>query len=192
MIVGGGSLGLQKIASLTPSGAEITVVAPRMSGEIRTMASRLNLQLIERLYDPADLLEKALVFAATGDRDLNHRIVGDARAARIPANAVDDPGSCDFFTPSILRRGSFILAISSSGRFPGISKALRETLEAWLPEEDEALLEALFELRRALREAALTPTARSAALRELIGQFKRTYLEPGAGPVQDTGSAAGA
>ena len=175
LIVGGGRLAVQKLDSLEGSGARLHVVAPRIRLEICQRVRRTNLH--PRPYVAGDLTGAVLVFAATDDEPLNRRIVADAEVAGILANAVDDPAHCAFYTPSILRRNGFVMAISSSGRFPGACKALRETLETWLPKEDEALLEELFALRERVTREVTDAAERSAALRELIAQFKRTYLE---------------
>ena len=175
MIVGGGRLAVQKLDSLEGSGARLHVVAPRIRPEIGQRVRKTNLH--PRPYAAGDLAGAVLVFAATNDQSLNGRVVADAEAAGILANAVDDPALCAFYTPSILRRNGFVMAISSSGRFPGACKALRETLETWLPKEDEALLAELFALRERVNREVTDAAERSAALRELIAQFKRAYLE---------------
>ena len=190
MIVGGGRLAVQKLDSLDGSGAQPHVVAPRIRPEIGQRVRKTNLH--PRPYAAGDLAGAVLVFAATDDPPLNRRVVADAEAAGILANAVDDPAHCAFYTPSILQRNGFVVAISSSGRFPGACKALRETLETWLPKEDEALLEELFALRERVHREVADSAGRSAALRELIAQFKRAYLEhPPARTRAAAGNAAG-
>ncbi len=103
-----------------------------------------------------------------------------AAAAGITANAVDDPAFCDFYTPAVFRRDALTLAVSTSGSFPGLSKALREALEAWLPERDAPLLRELLALRDAARADAPGRAERGEALRALLARFKRDYLDPAA------------
>lgn len=176
LIAGGGKLARQKLATLEPTGADVVVAAPRI--DLRGMEWRGagRLTLLTRAYGP-DLLERcSLVFAATNDPAVNRRIVGDAEARGILANAVDDPECCDFYTPAVVRRAGATVAISTSGGFPGFSGALREILELWLPDGDRAVLEDLFALRTALRRT-LDPERRREALGELIEEVKRRYLE---------------
>ena len=175
LVVGGGPVARQKLEALSSSGARITVVALRFSAECREAAARIGAEPIERAYRPADLAGMALAFAATGVNEVNRTVVRDARARGIPVNAVDDPEHCDFHTPAMLHRGPVSIALSTEGRFPGLAKALRACLEAWLPPDDGSLIERLYRLRAALRK---NQAGRRRALRELIQAVEKTYLDP--------------
>lgn len=203
LIAGGGKLARQKLATLEPTGANVVVAAPSI--DLRGTDWRGfewrgggRLTLLTRAYGRELLEGCSLVFAATNDPAVNRRIVADAEERGILANAVDDPEFCDFYTPAVVRRAGATIAISTSGGFPGFSGALREILELWLPNGDDAALEDLFALRSALRHA-LDPEKRREALGELIEAVKRRYLEPtsreiaeeGRGDVNESGGFAG-
>ena len=177
LIAGGGKLARQKLATLEPTGADVVVAAPRIDRHGLDWRGAGRLTLLTRPYG-CDLLEGcALVFAATDDPAVNRRIVADAGARGILANAVDDPEFCDFYTPAVARRAGVTIAISTAGGFPGFSGVLREILERLLPDGDGAMLEELFALRGALRHS-LDPERRRKAMGELIEGVKRRYLEP--------------
>lgn len=176
LIVGGGKLALQKWRTLRGTGARVTVVAPAIHRGLEGAGGRGELRLLRRAFRESDLAGASLVFAATDDRGLNRRVVSVAARAGITANAVDDPEHCDFYTPAVVRRGEMALAISTSGNFPGIGKALRETLEAWLPARDDAMLLEMFALRRAMKESSHASAVRSHALRQMLERFKQDYL----------------
>lgn len=183
LIVGGGKQATQKLHTLEDTGAHVTVVAPALRPGFPRELPGARLAVVQRAYRRADLKGMHLVIAATDDSELNRRIFGQAQTAGITANAVDDPDCCDYYTPSVLRRGAVTLAFSTSGRFPGVSRALRETLQAWLPAQDGGLLRELFSLRTALRRSSHGAAVRRRALRGLIERFKKDYLEPGADPM---------
>ena len=175
LIAGGGNLAVQKLATLEPTGANVTVVAPRLDSRLLDWGGAGQVTLAARRYGP-DLLEgTSLVFAATDDPELNHRIVADAADRGIIANAVDDPEFCDFFTPAVVRRGAVTVALSTGGGFPGLARALREVLEAWLPDKHAPLLRELFALRDRLRRG-LEPERRREALSSLIREVQERYL----------------
>lgn len=176
LIVGGGALALQKLRTLAETGARVTLVAPAFREPLPALAAETGAELVRREFLPADLEGAALVFAATDDPELNRRVFQLAGGRGVLANAVDDPEFCAFYTPSVVRRAGFSLAISSEGRFPGVTKALREVLEAWFPGPDADLLRGLFEFRRALRRRPAAQRGR--ALRRLLAAFRREYLEP--------------
>ncbi|MCZ6646329.1 MAG: bifunctional precorrin-2 dehydrogenase/sirohydrochlorin ferrochelatase [SAR324 cluster bacterium] len=184
LIVGGGNLALQKWRTLLESGARVTVVAPEMHPQLAAGAGPEGPRLLRREYADADLQGVHLLFAATDDQELNRRIVRTAQQAGIIANAVDDPAHCGFYTPAVLRRGAVTLAISTSGQFPGLSKALRECLEDWLPAGDDELLEELFFIRQAVKKRIPSGAERSDTLRRMLEQFKREYLAAPAAQVE--------
>lgn len=194
LIVGGGRLAVQKLRTLRETGARAVVIAPRLRPALWCAIPGVQVTLVHRAWRRADLAGAGLVFAATGDAALNHRIVHLARRAGIPANAVDDPAHCDFYTPSVLRRGAVTLALSTGGKFPGVSKALRETLEAWLPPRDDGLVEGMLAMRRAIQASGRSAAGRTLALRDLLRRFKAEYLDPeapGGRPERGVGGGRG-
>jgi siroheme synthase-like protein len=156
LVAGGGAVAARKIGTLLEFGARVTALDPRpleaLEKLCRDQASPL--VLVRRPYAGPDDLEGAkLVIAATGDREVNRRVSGDARARGIPVNVADDPEACTFFFPAIVRRGDLVAGISSSGLCPRFCARLRERLDKqWPPGWGEAL-ETLGAERRRLRAA---------------------------------------
>ena len=172
LLVGGGSVARAKLAALREAGADLRIVAARVSGAFRRDAEGLVLH--ERPFAPADLDGVQLAIAATNDPAANAAIAAAARARGIWINAVDDPEACDAFFASTLRRGPLHLAISTHGAFPGLSRSLRLALEDLLP--DEPPLHDLTALRARLRERLPDPAARTDALRALLRDFESRHL----------------
>ncbi len=174
LLVGGGSVALAKLQALREAGAAPKVVAAKVSEAFRLEAEGLDLQ--ERPFAPADLDGIHFVVSATNDAAVNASIAALARARGIWVNAVDDPGACDAFFASTLRRGPFTVAVSTEGGFPGLSRSLRLSLESLIPAADEAPLRQFVALRRRLRDRLPDPERRSAALRALLHEFEQIYL----------------
>lgn len=178
LIAGGGEIALGKAHGLVPCGARLTVVAPRLHADFLVLAAKKGIALVERPFVESDLDGQALVFAATGDAALNRAIVLQAEARGILANPVDDPDYGGFYSAAVVRRGPFVIAVGSEGRFPGLTRALREALERWLPDAPGEAAERLSELRDALRATPLPAARKSQALGELRDWFTREYLTP--------------
>jgi precorrin-2 dehydrogenase/sirohydrochlorin ferrochelatase len=178
LIAGGGNLARQKLLGLAASGAQVTVVAPRLLPELDAGFPPERLRLRQRAFRVSDLRGVSLVFGATDEPAVNRRVVEAARARSILANAVDDPEFCDFFTPAVLERHGVQFTVATSGAFPGLTRALREVLEAWLPEAHGDVLQRLYDLRRALLNSPLDATARGQVLRELARRLSEDYLTP--------------
>jgi precorrin-2 dehydrogenase/sirohydrochlorin ferrochelatase len=129
LIVGGGAVAERKTLGLLQAGAEVTVISPSISGELESLRDEGRIRHLGRVYEAGDLGRYRLVVAATDDRKLNHQIFREAENRGILVNCVDDPENCNFFVPAVIRRGSLILAISTSGTVPALAKALRRFFE---------------------------------------------------------------
>lgn len=79
------------------------------------------------------VLESARL-AIIADVPRRAEILAEVRARGIPVNVVDAPELCDFTVPSIIDRGEVVAAIGSGGNAPVLVKALREKLEAIIPQ----------------------------------------------------------
>ncbi len=149
LVVGGGEVAVRKLEALLSAGACVTVVAPEVAPEIERLASAGAAVRIERRgYRTEDLTGIALAFAATGDASLQQRVAGDATAAGVWLNAVDEPERCSFVMPAIVERGAITVAVSTGGSSPALARVLRRRIEAWLGPEYPAAAEHLGALRR--------------------------------------------
>lgn len=154
LIVGGGSVGLEKIAALSANspGANITLVAREIHPGIRDIAAgNLRIKLLERDFSPCDLYGKDIALIATDDAAENKRIHDTAKAMRVLVNVADTPHLCDFYLGSIVQKGNVKIAISSNGKSPTITKRLREVLTDLIPDEMEQILDNLADIRRKLK-----------------------------------------
>jgi siroheme synthase-like protein len=67
-------------------------------------------------------------------------------------NVADDPGKSDFISPSLFKRGSLTVAISTAGVSPALARKIRTKLEKSFGEEYASLLSLIGEVRSELRE----------------------------------------
>src|SRR3954470_3115914 len=125
LVVGAGKVALRKTQGLLEAGARVTVVAPESLPDF----DHLPLRLIRRCFRPADLDGVLLVFAATDDRRVNHRIRLAAQRRGILANIADSAADCDFIVPARVQRGDVQIAISTGGKSPRLSAELRRKLD---------------------------------------------------------------
>lgn len=150
LIVGGGNVGLEKISGLLKSSpaARITVVAEKISDEIRNLATQSkNIFLNERSFRIRDLQNKDLVILATDDKALHERIRIQARKKRILVNVADTPDLCDFYLGSVVTKGNLKIGISTNGKSPTIAKRMREYFEEVLPDNTNQLLDNMQKIR---------------------------------------------
>ena len=149
VVVGGGSVAARKVAGLVDAGAEVVVVAPEISSEIRA----LPVELLLRSYRSGDLDAAWLAIAATDDPQVNRQVHADGRAARVWVNAADDPEACAFTLPAVLRRGPVTVAVSTGGHSPALAGWLRDQIAGLLGPEIGLLAQLLSEARDELQAA---------------------------------------
>ena len=92
-----------------------------------------DIETVARSFTPAQLDGAVLAFAATGDAALDRAIVRAARERRIPANAVDQPDFCDFYTPALVNRAPIAVAIGTEGAGPVLAQMIRADVDRLLP-----------------------------------------------------------
>ena len=167
LIVGGGEVAERKVRALLEADARIRVVSPLLTSELRRMAAAGSIEYREREWQPQDLEDCALVFAATDDARLHEAIAAEARSRGIPINVADEPGLCDFIMPAIVRRGDVQIAVSTSGASPALASRIRRDLEAIFGEEYAMVAQILRAVRSYLLEHQRDAAARARVLRGL-------------------------
>lgn len=159
LVVGGGAVAERKVEGLRAACASITVVSPRVSARLAKMADDGDIRVRLRSYRRSDLRGVAIVFAATDDRNVNAAVAADSRRRRIWVNAADDPDHCDFILPSVLRRGSLLVSVTTGGRSPALARIVREELERLLGSDYALLTDLAGDVRRELRTRGEQATA---------------------------------
>jgi precorrin-2 dehydrogenase/sirohydrochlorin ferrochelatase len=148
IVIGAGHLAESKIESLQAANARITVIAPEASERIRSLAANGEIQYHQRPYADGDLTGNFLVVAATNVPTVNRAVFHEATEKGILCNAVDDPPFCDFYFPSVVRRGDLQIAISTAGASPALAQKIRKDINAQLPLDAGEWLADLGNLRR--------------------------------------------
>jgi len=145
LVVGAGKVGESKIAGLLETGSRIRVVSLNATTEVREWARAEKVELELRAFAPEDLDGAFLVIVATNSRSLNERVYHEAQRRGVLCNVVAVPDLCDFFYPSVVRRGDLQIAISTAGQSPSLAQNIRQQLEkqfgpayaAWVTELGE-------------------------------------------------------
>jgi precorrin-2 dehydrogenase/sirohydrochlorin ferrochelatase len=145
LVVGAGRVGEPKIAGLLETGAILRVVALEASPTVREWARAGQIELELRAFTPDDLDGAFLAVVATNSRTLNERVYHEAQRRGVLCNVVDVPDLCDFFYPSVVRRGDLQIAVSTAGQSPSLAQKIRQQLEkqfgpayaAWVAELGE-------------------------------------------------------
>ncbi|KAL1762258.1 putative NAD(P)-binding-domain-containing protein [Schizophyllum commune] len=159
LIVGGGEVASQRIDSLLPTDANITVLSPAKGVCARTQ------QLVDahphrvthydrRFTGPAELHRMDMVLTAIDDVSKSREIVELCRKARIPVNAADIPDLCNFYFGAQVRDGPLQIMISTNGNGPKLAALIKERIRDSLTGCEGVAIEKVGQLRAMLRERA--------------------------------------
>ena len=133
VVVGGGEVALRKARLLSRAGATLHIVSESVCEELAALCAANNGEVSLKSFDPEDLAGAQLVIAATDDKSVNEAVSRCAHALQIPVNVVDQPDLCSFIMPAIVDRSPVIIAISTGGSSPVLTRKLKELNEIMVP-----------------------------------------------------------
>ncbi len=134
LVVGGNEAAARKTSLLIAAGAWVTVVNPQpLAAAFNALMGTDRVIHRQETFRESHLDGMELVFAASGDHTLDRQVSQAARARHLPVNVVDRPQLCSFIMPAIIDRSPVMVAVSSGGEAPVLSRLLRARLEALIP-----------------------------------------------------------
>ena len=157
LVVGGGEVAKRKAGVLLEAGANVRVVAPQIAPGL---AEQQRIEAIHARFSEQHLDGAALVIAATDDRSVNRQVSKAARARNIPVNVVDDPELCSFIMPAILDRSPLMVAFSSGGASPVLTRMMRGKLETMIPQNYSRLAAFAERFRELVKQRVTAPAKR--------------------------------
>jgi siroheme synthase-like protein len=166
LVVGGGSVGVEKAAGLATCDARVTVVSPELHDDLRA----LGVEWRARRYETTDLDGMFLVIAATSDRAVNEQVHDDAEARAMLCNVADVPDLCNFILPAVHREGPIAVAVSTGGASPALAKRLRSQIAELVTPEHAELAEELRALRPDVQRRFPTFEERRDYFEELVAE----------------------
>jgi uroporphyrin-III C-methyltransferase/precorrin-2 dehydrogenase/sirohydrochlorin ferrochelatase len=157
LVVGGGEVAHRKASVLVEAGAKVTVVAPALED---TFASLHGIKYVAECFQTMHLDGVVLVIAATNDNSVNQQVSQQAQMRNIPVNVVDDPELCSFIMPAILDRSPLMVAFSSGGASPVLTRMLRGKLETMIPQNYSRLAAFAERFRLLVKQRVTNPAKR--------------------------------
>ena len=129
IVVGAGGEGLKKVNSLLTQDCQILVISDSANTQITNLAKQGKIQFKKTKIEDANFLKEydpILVMASTDNKELNRKIVQEAKKKRCYAYASDDPEFSDFAHPSVINiQDTIQVAISTGGRSPAMARKLK-------------------------------------------------------------------
>jgi len=151
VIVGGGEVALRKATLLIKAKANLTLVSPQFISQLQEFSKEGKCKLVQEEFTPEQLEGARIVIAATDNEKVNARVANAANKKNLPVNVVDQPKLCSFIMPSIVDRSPVVVAISSSGRSPILTRKIKELNESLISNREGQLAELLGTFREKVR-----------------------------------------
>jgi precorrin-2 dehydrogenase/sirohydrochlorin ferrochelatase len=169
LVVGGGTVALEKARGLLDCDAAVTVVAPVVLDAL----AELPVELVRREYRSSDLAGRFLVIAATSDTEVNRSVHRDAEERALLCNVADVPELCNFILPAVHRAGPIAVAVSTGGASPALAQRIRDDVADLVGPRHVELANELRERRPWARENLSTYAERrdyfAGLVREALG-----------------------
>jgi siroheme synthase-like protein len=147
VVIGGGRVAARKVAGLLDAGAVVAVVATVVGDQVRASGATWH----ERPYQAGDLDGAWLAITATDSAAVNQRVHDDGEAAGVWVNAADDPPSCSFILPAVVRQGPITVTVGTGGHSPVLAAWLKEHVAAELGPEVATFALLLSEMRTRIK-----------------------------------------
>ncbi|MFK7801852.1 MAG: bifunctional precorrin-2 dehydrogenase/sirohydrochlorin ferrochelatase [Anaerolineae bacterium] len=152
IVIGGSDEAEFKVKGLLECGANLTVIAPRLTEELHALAQNGEFVWIARDYRPGDLKGAFFVLAERFTPLEDCRIWAEGLVENCLVNVMDDIPRCNFVAGSVIRQGPLAIAISTSGAAPAFSVRLRQKLQNEFGPEYKTYLDWLQSIRPSMKQ----------------------------------------
>lgn len=190
VIVGTGSVGQRKLLSILPCfPKEVVLIDPTLTIEttkhiqsylpnlVNKAQGSVKLTFAMHAFEPDDLNEAFLVFAATNQRNTNQYIASLCRCRGILCNIADAEDESDFIVPASIRRQDITITVSTGGKSPALSRLIKSDIEHWMGTRYCALSKVMGRLRPLVLGMGNPVTKNSQIFRAVINSPLGVLLE---------------
>lgn len=132
LVVGATRVAELRVQALLAAGANVIVVADVVRGELAAWVAANQVVHRARPFTVDDLDGVSLVFALSENSDENIAVVNAAQPRGLWINTGVVENS-DFILPAVVDRSPLLIALSSGGAAPALTRLLRVRLEAMVP-----------------------------------------------------------
>ncbi len=152
LVIGGGAVAERKALALLEAGAVVTIISPALTSKLHELSDSGKITYLQKQYEDQDLSGAFLVIAATDSAEVNTLVASACRKKQVLVNVAVPPEVSSFIVPSVVERGDLLIAISTSGASPALSRKIRQDIEQRYGTAYEVLLEKLSAIRKRVLE----------------------------------------
>ncbi len=133
LVVGRGVIAARKADLLLRAGSRVTIVTPELGDELSQLAEKYPFEHKAEALSADDLDGCMIVFGCSTDDSVNQQLCKYAAAAGIMVNVADQTDYSDFTMPAVVDRTPLLIAISSGGASPLLTRSIKARFETEIP-----------------------------------------------------------
>jgi siroheme synthase-like protein len=156
LVIGGGTEGTKRAEALLKADAIVTVISPKNTEVIETLAAAGQVQLLRKPYTKGDLRGFYLAYAATGVPAIDEQVAQDAESEYVLLNVAERTSLGDFLSPPMVQRGDLTITVSTNGRSRGFAQLMKKKLERLIGPEYGDLLDIVEAERLVMKDSPST------------------------------------
>ena len=156
LVIGGGTAGTKRVEALLKANAIVTVISPKSTETIESLAAGGQVQLLRKPYTKGDLRGFYLAYAATGVPAIDEQVAQDAESEYVLLNVAERTSLGDFLSPPMVQRGDLTITVSTNGRSRGFAQLIKKKLECLIGPEYGDLLDIVEAERLVMKNAPST------------------------------------
>lgn len=168
VVFGAGKVALRKVKRLLECQAAVLVIAQEIAPQLKSLFEKKKIIFKNKKADLKDLKGAFLVVAATSDRKLNALVSAYCLKKNILVNVVDSVQECNFILPSVFRRGSLVISVSTDGLSPALAKKIRREIQQRFGCEYAKLLRLMKKIRPEALKKIKNPRARNLFFKKIF------------------------
>ena len=168
LVVGGGHVALRKIGTLLEEAAEVTVIAPELSREVKALADEGTIHWRKEIYKSGDAADYFLVITCAGDREVAEAVHEEAEARGFLYNAADFPKLGNCHIPARFTAEGLMVTVSTGGRSPALAKYFKNRFKNEIPPGFSAWMDRVEVIRGEMKECLEGGAARENFWREVL------------------------
>ena len=173
VVAGGGRVAERRLDVLKESEAILHVVSPEISEKMIALWREGKFSWHKRSFKREDVLNAALVIAATNDSEVNQAVMqhtGEDTLLNMPGAA--DHGTVIF--PGTYRQGRLILSVSTEGASPMLVSRILSDFKSLYDDRYEQYVDFLYVCRKLLKKSSFSKEEKNKWLSHLLSD---KYLE---------------
>lgn len=134
LVVGGGSVGTRKAATLAHVGAIVTVVSPAVTEELEELVATTRVRWLRETFRDQHLFGVFLAVAATDDEALNADVVEAAKRRGTLACDASSARRSQLVFGALLESDDVTIGVFTGGRDPSRARRVRDRIAELLDE----------------------------------------------------------